>query len=109
MAIDGTRYSLKTSVFFASRVLKYSGSHMGKYRPAVLTRDSIAHLWQLLMAGQLPVLADFIINWLPRSPKETLCVLGLQAGAVLAATVPSIFLDLQEQLSVRVVAQLLNP
>ena len=27
---------------------------------------TIAHLWQLLMAGQLPVLAFFAIKWLPR-------------------------------------------
>ena len=55
---------------------------------------SIAHLWQLLMAGQLPVLAFFAIKWLPRAPKQTLCVLGLQAGAVLAAMAPVYFLNL---------------
>ena len=54
----------------------------------------IAHLWQLLMAGQLPVLAFFAIKWLPRAPKQTLCVLVLQAGAVLAAMAPVYFLNL---------------
>ena len=29
----------------------------------------VAHLWQLLMAGQLPVLAFFAIKWLPRYAK----------------------------------------
>jgi hypothetical protein len=43
-----------------------------------------AHLWQLLMAGQLPVLAFFAMRWLPRAPRQTLEVLALQAGAVLA-------------------------
>jgi len=43
-----------------------------------------AHLWQLLMVGQLPVLAFFAIKWLPRAPGQTLKVLALQAGAVLA-------------------------
>jgi hypothetical protein len=43
-----------------------------------------AHLWQLLMAGQIPVLAFFAIKWLPRAPRQTLKVLALQAGAVLA-------------------------
>lgn len=43
-----------------------------------------AHLWQLLMVGQLPVLAFFAKRWLPRAPRETLKVLALQAGAVLA-------------------------
>lgn len=31
----------------------------------------VAHSWQLLMAGQLPVLAFFAIKWLPRAPKQT--------------------------------------
>jgi hypothetical protein len=47
-----------------------------------------AHLWQLLMAGQLPVLLFFAIRWLPRAPRQTLCVLGLQAGAALASLAP---------------------
>lgn len=32
---------------------------------------AIAHIWQLLMAGQLPVLAFFAIKWLPRAPRQT--------------------------------------
>ena len=55
---------------------------------------SIAHLWQLLMAGQLPVLLFFAIKWLPRAPRQTLYVLGLQVGAVLAAMAPVYFLHL---------------
>jgi hypothetical protein len=47
-----------------------------------------AHLWQLLMAGQLPVVAFFAITWLPRSPRQALLVLALQAGAALAALAP---------------------
>jgi hypothetical protein len=53
-----------------------------------------AHLWQLLMAGQLPVLLFFAIKWLPRAPKQTLYVLALQAGAVLASMAPVFFLGL---------------
>jgi hypothetical protein len=53
-----------------------------------------AHLWQLLMAGQMPVLAFFAIKWLPRAPRPTLCVLSLQAGAVLASMAPVFFLNL---------------
>lgn len=55
---------------------------------------AIAHLWQLLMAGQMPVLAFFAIKWLPRAPKQTLCVLGLQAVAALACMAPVFFLNL---------------
>lgn len=55
---------------------------------------AVAHLWQILMAGQLPVLAFFAIKWLPRAPRPTLYVLGLQAGAVLASMAPVFFLNL---------------
>lgn len=55
---------------------------------------TVAHLWQLLMAGQAPVLAFFAIKWLPRAPKQTLYVLALQAGAALASTAPVFFLNL---------------
>ena len=55
---------------------------------------TIAHLWQILMAGQLPVLAFFAIKWLPRAPKPTLGVLGLQATAVLAAMAPVFYFNL---------------
>jgi hypothetical protein len=55
---------------------------------------AIAHLWQLLMAGQLPILAFFTIKWLPRAPRQTLYVLALQAGAVLASMAPVFFLNL---------------
>ncbi len=47
-----------------------------------------AHFWQLLMALQLPVIAFFAIKWLPQSPRQALLVLGLQAGAALAALAP---------------------
>ena len=53
-----------------------------------------AHIWQLLMAGQLPVLAFFAIKWLPRAPKQSLAVLGLQLGAALAAMAPVFLLHL---------------
>jgi len=55
---------------------------------------AIAHLWQLLMAGQLPVLACFAIKWLPRAPRQTLWVLALQVGAVMAALAPVYLLNL---------------
>jgi hypothetical protein len=55
---------------------------------------AIAHIWQLLMAGQMPVLAFFAIKWLPRAPRQTLWVLALQAGAALASMAPVFFLNL---------------
>jgi hypothetical protein len=53
-----------------------------------------AHLWQLLMAGQLPVIAFFAITWLPQRPRHALIVLGLQLAAGLAAAAPVFLLKL---------------
>ena len=47
-----------------------------------------AHIWQILMAGQLPIIGFFAIKWLPRTPKEALLVLVLQGGAALMALTP---------------------
>jgi hypothetical protein len=52
-----------------------------------------AHLWQLLMAGQIPVIALFALMWVPRAPRQALLVLLLQAAAVLAAAFPVFFFD----------------
>ena len=43
-----------------------------------------AHVWQILMAAQLPIVAYFILKWLPRRPRESLQVLALLAGTWLA-------------------------
>jgi hypothetical protein len=53
-----------------------------------------AHLWQLLIAAQVPIMAFFAIRWLPQSPSYALPVLALQAGAALAALAPVYFLNL---------------
>lgn len=52
-----------------------------------------AHLWQLLMGGQLPVIAVFAANWLPRRPRQALAVLALQLAAALAAAAPVFILE----------------
>ena len=53
-----------------------------------------AHLWQLLMAGQIPVIAFFAVTWLPRTPRPALIVLALQLLAGLAAAAPVFLLRL---------------
>lgn len=53
-----------------------------------------AHLWQLLMAGQLPFLAWFVLNWLKREFKAALLVLALQLLAFAAALLPVLYLGL---------------
>ena len=53
-----------------------------------------AHIWQLLMAGQLPVIALFALTWLPRAARQAILVLCLQAAAALAALAPVFILGL---------------
>ena len=47
-----------------------------------------AHIWQILMAGQIPIIMFFTLKWLPRTPKQALLVLVLQGSAVLMALAP---------------------
>jgi len=55
---------------------------------------AVAHLWQILIGGQLPLLAFFLIKWLPRAPRAALSVLALQILAALAAMAPVYLLGL---------------
>jgi len=47
-----------------------------------------AHLWQLLMAGQVPIIGFFAIKWLPAEPRRALPILALQISAAVAAAFP---------------------
>jgi hypothetical protein len=47
-----------------------------------------AHIWQLLMAAQLPIVLYFAVKWLPHSPRQAVPILALQLGAALAAMAP---------------------
>jgi len=47
-----------------------------------------AHMWQLLMAGQIPFVAFFVFKWFPTEPRRASLVLALQIGAALAAMFP---------------------
>jgi hypothetical protein len=53
-----------------------------------------AHIWQILMAGQIPILAVFVIKWMRRAPKLAAKVLLLQVGAALASLAPVFLLNL---------------
>ena len=52
-----------------------------------------AHLWQLLMAAQIPIVAFFAIRWLPHGPRFAVPVLALQLSAALAALAPVYLLN----------------
>jgi hypothetical protein len=51
-----------------------------------------AHLFQILMVEQVPIIAFFAITWLPQSPRPALLVLALQAVAGIAAFAAVYFL-----------------
>jgi hypothetical protein len=44
-----------------------------------------AHIFQILMAAQLPIVAYFVIKWLPRQPRESLKILALLGTEWIAA------------------------
>ena len=64
--------------------------------PAVREVDegAAAHVFQILIAAQLPIVAWFAIQWLPRAPRQALAVLALQAGAAIAALTPVFLFNL---------------
>jgi len=52
-----------------------------------------AHLWQMLMVLQIPIIVFFAIRWLPQSPKFAVIILVLQIIAALAALTPIFLLS----------------
>ena len=53
-----------------------------------------AHIFQILMAAQVPVVVFFAIKWLPKDPSHALVILALQVCAALSAFAPVFFLHL---------------
>jgi len=47
-----------------------------------------AHLWQILMAAQLPMVAFFAIRWGSRAPRATMIIIAIQLAAALVALAP---------------------
>lgn len=53
-----------------------------------------ARIFQLLLVSEVPIVLYFTATWLPRSPRDALKVLALQAGAMVAALAPVILLEM---------------
>jgi len=51
-----------------------------------------AHVWQLLMAGQIPFILFFAVRWVPQTPRRAIPVLIVQGLAALAAMSPVLLL-----------------
>jgi len=69
--------------------------HVAVFGPArEADEGTAAHLFQLLMIAQLPIIAYFAIKWLPQNPRLALTILALQAAAGMAAFAPVFLLGL---------------
>ena len=63
--------------------------YLALHGPAPQTDEgAAAHLWQVLMLGQLPIVLFFAVNWLPQAPRQAVPVLALQLAAGFAAALP---------------------
>lgn len=49
---------------------------------------TLAHLWQLLMVAQLPLIVFFAYRWLRRAPRQALTILFVQVLALVTAALP---------------------
>ena len=49
---------------------------------------ALAHLYQLLVVGQVPIISFFVFRWLRRAPFQGLRVVVAQALALAAALIP---------------------
>ena len=69
--------------------------HVAVYGAArEVDEGTAAHLWQMLMAFQVPLIAFFAIKWLPRQSRAAVGILALQAMAGIAAAAPVFLLGL---------------
>jgi len=62
---------------------------LASHGPALQADEgAAAHIWQLLIAGQIPIALFFAIKWIPRQPRQAIPILVLQVVAALAAMAP---------------------
>jgi hypothetical protein len=67
--------------------------YLGIHGPAPQADEgAAAHIWQVLMAAQVPIVLFFAVTWIPRSPRQALPILALQLGAAVAALAPVLLL-----------------
>lgn len=90
-----TRFSALAPLAMSSVALALVVGHLtlvGTTRQA--DEGAVAHLFQLLIVCQVPIMAFFAIKWLRRIPRQALAVLGLQALAVAVACAPVAYFNL---------------
>ena len=68
----------------SAAALAVIGWYLALYGPVAQPDEGLhAHLWQLLMGLQLPVIAYFGYAWLPRAPRPAIAVIGIQLATAL--------------------------
>jgi hypothetical protein len=70
-------------------------SHVAIFGVAREADEGIAaHIFQLLMTIQLPIITFFAVKWLRQNPRQTFLVLALQLAAAVTALTPVFVLNL---------------
>ena len=68
--------------------------HLARYGAAREPDEgTAAHIFQLLLATEVPIVGFFAVKWLPQVPPQALAVLALQVVSVLAALAPVYYLN----------------
>ncbi len=62
--------------------------------PPAEDEGTAAHLFQLLIAGQLPIIGFFAVKWLPKVPLAAIGILGMQLAAAIVAMFPVFYFGL---------------
>lgn len=76
-------------VVMSTAALAAALSFLATHGPAPQADEgTAAHIWQILMVTQLPIVIVFAARWIRRSPRQALLILGLQIAAALAAMAP---------------------
>jgi hypothetical protein len=79
--------SLAATVVVVSHLILYGAGHE-------IDEGAIAHIWQLLMCLQIPLVALFAFRLLPRTPGRAFQVLAVQVLAAGTAVLPVWLFDL---------------
>lgn len=90
-----TRFSALAPLVMSLAALALVVGRIAVVGPArQVDEGAVAHLFQLLIVCQVPIVVFFAIKWLRRIPKQALAVLALQALAVAVACAPVAYFSL---------------
>jgi hypothetical protein len=82
-------------VLMSLAALAVVGVHIARWGPArEADEGAAAHIFQLLMALQVPIVAFFAFRWVPRAARPALQCLAVQVIAAVAALAPVALLQL---------------